>query len=312
VLDKPEGPSLMLGGKPGAHPRVKQPKSASSGQAPGPTHKHQTCFAAFFKHILPFHQATALILKIDPALPTSIKSVSQYKARKVIYDVVMTTPYASQEIRDAYGLFWRKKSGKRLPNDLKGISFSNSTTFSTRVRLRLLKELCRRHQAANPDLSCYVTSYMARPELRIRERRGMVTSLTYAKAIQQLSHHLTLSFLQELYKYAKTNLPEKEIAERFLILTPDLLLGSAPEAQPQPMVVDDPPPSSPHPTRLEPPVSQCPSPHSMSLLVAFLCLRLLTLLSLPYLLPLVVLISLCSTVPQQFRPLASQGPPLCS
>jgi hypothetical protein len=159
----------------------------------------------------------------------------------------MTTPYASQEIRDAYGLFWRKKSGKRLPNDLKGISFSNSTTFSTRVRLRLLKELCRRHQAANPDLSCYVTSYMARPELRIRERRGMVTSLTYTKAIQQLSHHLTISFLQELYKYAKTNLPEKEIAERFLILTPDLLLGSAPEAQPQPMVVDD-PTSSQQPT----------------------------------------------------------------
>jgi hypothetical protein len=144
----------------------------------------------------------------------------------------MTTPYASQEIRDAYGLFYRKKSGKRLPASLKGISFSNSTTFSTRVRLRLLKELCRRHQAANPNLSCFVTGYLARPELKIRDRRGMVTSLTYTKAIQQLPHHLTLSFLQELFHYAKTNLPEKEIIERFLILTPDLLLGSAPDQQP--------------------------------------------------------------------------------
>jgi hypothetical protein len=78
---------------------------------------------ALLSFILLFYlQATALILKIDPALPTSIKSVRQYKARKVIYDVEMTTPYASQDIRNAYGLFWHKKSGKRLPNELKGIS----------------------------------------------------------------------------------------------------------------------------------------------------------------------------------------------
>jgi hypothetical protein len=104
--------------------------------------------------------------------------------------------------------------------------------------MRLLKELCRRHQAANPNLSCFVTSYLARPELKIRDRRGMVTSLSYTKAIQQLSHHLTHSFLLDLYQFAKTNLPEAEIVERFLVLTPDLLLGS-PAADPQPMSVDD-------------------------------------------------------------------------
>jgi hypothetical protein len=136
---------------------------------------------------------------------------------------------ASQAIRDAFGLFWRKKSGKRLPPDLKGISFTNATTFPTRVRLRLLKELCRRHQLSNPNLSCYVTSYLARPELKIRDRRGMVTSLTYVQAVQQLPHHFTLSFLRELYQYARTNLPENEVIERFLILTPDLLLGANPE-----------------------------------------------------------------------------------
>ncbi len=147
----------------------------------------------------------------------------------MIYDVEMTTPWASQDIRDAYGLFWRKKSGKRLPPELKGISFSNSTTFSTRVRLRLLKEVCRKHQLANPSLSCFITGYLARPELKIRDRRGVITSLTYTKAIQQLPQHLSLPFLQDLYQYAKTNLPEKEVIERFLILTPDLLLGAPPE-----------------------------------------------------------------------------------
>jgi hypothetical protein len=141
----------------------------------------------------------------------------------------MYSPGASQAIRDAYGLFWRKKSGKRLPPELKGISFTNATTFSTRVRLRLLKEMSRRHQLSNPSLSCYVTNYTARPELKIRDRRGMVTSLTYTKAVQQLPHHLTLSFLRDLFQYARTNLPEREVVERFLILTPDLLLGSLPE-----------------------------------------------------------------------------------
>jgi hypothetical protein len=156
-------------------------------------------------------------------------NVRQYKAKKVIYDVKMYTAGASQAIRDAYGLFWRKKSGKCLPPELKGISFTNATTFSTRVRLRVLKELCRRHQLSNPNLSCYVTNYLARPELKIRDRRGMVTSLTYIQAVQQLPHHFTLSFLHDLYQYARTNLPEREVIERFLILTPDLLLGASPE-----------------------------------------------------------------------------------
>jgi hypothetical protein len=158
----------------------------------------------------------------------------------VIYDVEMTTIDASQAIRDAYGLFWRKKSGRRLPNSLKGISFSNATTYPTRVRIRMLKELCRKHQLANPALSCYVTSYLARPELKIRDRRGLVTSLTYSEAVQQLSQHLSLNFLQELYKYARANLPENEVIKRFLVLTPDLLLGAQPEQVP--MSVDDPPP----------------------------------------------------------------------
>jgi len=160
--------------------------------------------------------------------------VRQYKGKKVIYDIEMSSPTASQTIRDSFGQFWRKRSGRRLPDELKGISFSNAVTFPTRVRIRLLKELCRRHQQANPTLSCFVTSYLARPELKICDRRGLVSSLTYTEAVQQLSHHLTHSFLKELYLYAKTNLPEREIAERFLVLTPDLLTDNPAE----PMAID--------------------------------------------------------------------------
>jgi len=182
-------------------------------------------------------QAAVLIRKIDPTLPTAMNFVRQYKGRKVIYDIQLTSPTASQTIRDSFGTFWRKKSGRRLPDELKGISFSNAVTFPTRVRIRLLKELCRRHQQANPTLSCFVTSYLARPALKIRDRKGFVTSLTYVEAVQQLSQHLTHDFLKELYIFAKTNLPEREIAERFLVLTPDLLTDSLSE----PMLVDQQP-----------------------------------------------------------------------
>ncbi len=185
-----------------------------------------------------------LIRLIDPRLPTPIKFIRQYKAKKVIYDVEMESVSASQAIREAYGLFWRKKSGRKLPDQLRGITFSNATTFSTRVRVRLLKELCRRHQAANPSVSCFVTSYLPRPELKIRERRGPVTSLTYTQAIQSLAHPLTIDFLQELFLYAKTNLPEKEVIDRFLVLRPDLLSGPQGSQQLEPMSVDESAPQS--------------------------------------------------------------------
>jgi hypothetical protein len=195
---------------------------------------------------------------IDPSLPTPIKFVRQYKTRKVVYDVEMETPFASQAIRDAFGLFWRQKSGRRLPDGLKGVSFANASTFSTRVRVRLLKEISRRHQAANPSVSCYVTNYLSRPELKVRERRGPLNSYTYSEAIQKFPHHLTLEFLRDLYLFAKTNLPEREVIDRFLILTPDLF--DVPQAQPEPegMAVDEnpiqaPPASSPSTLTVAPP-----------------------------------------------------------
>jgi len=152
----------------------------------------------------------------------------------------MFNPADSQEIRDAFGLFWRKKSGKQMPAELKGISLSNVTTFPTRVRVRLLKEICRRHQAANPHLSCFVTNYLPRPELKIRDKKGPMLSLTYSEAVLQMSHHLTTEFLTELSKFARTNLPEVEVRDRFLVLSPDFINPPSPqEDTSSPMVIDN-------------------------------------------------------------------------
>jgi len=152
----------------------------------------------------------------------------------------------SRAIRDSFGAFWRKKSGKRLPEGLKGITIANSTTFPTRVRVRLLKELARKHSLANPELTCFVTSYYPRPELKIRSRRSPMVTMNYTDAITKLSHHLSLEFLTELYEYARSVLPDEEIVERFMILSPDLLKPSSGHADLSAMSTDEPQVPSSH------------------------------------------------------------------
>jgi hypothetical protein len=150
----------------------------------------------------------------------------------------------SRAIRDRFGLFWRKRSGKQLPNELKGITIANVTTFHTRDRVRDLKEICRKHSAANPGLNCFVTNYVSHPELKIKNRREPMVSLSYTEAVTQLPQHLSPEFLTELCQYARTGVPESELADRFLILNPDLIhpgdshepdasLVSMDESQPQ-------------------------------------------------------------------------------
>lgn len=172
-------------------------------------------------------------------LPTEFVHIRQYRGKKAIYDVEMPSVSDSRAIRDAFGQFWRKKSGKHLPDGLKGITIANCTTFPTRVRVRLLKELARKHTLANPELSCFVTNYYPRPELKIRNKRAPMVTMTYSEAVVRLSHHLTAEFLVELYGYAKTALSEEEIVKRFLILTPDLLKPGAEQADTSNMSIEE-------------------------------------------------------------------------
>jgi hypothetical protein len=159
--------------------------------------------------------------------------VRQYKGRKTIYDVKMYSVNESRAIRDAFGKFWRRESGSgiRLLQELRGITVTNISTFSTRVRVCLLKEVCKKHQAANPEHSCFITNYLARHKLKIRPRRGPMLTLSYSEVVTQMSQHFLKVILVNLFKFAKTNLPETEVDERFLVLTPDLLLTSASQSK---------------------------------------------------------------------------------
>jgi hypothetical protein len=68
---------------------------------------------------------------MDSTLPTQIEFIRQYKSGKAVYDMEMYSQTDTHTIEDDFGLYWQKKSGKRLPADLEGVTISNGTTFPT-------------------------------------------------------------------------------------------------------------------------------------------------------------------------------------
>lgn len=145
--------------------------------------------------------------------------------RGAIYDVEMSSVASSNRIRNAYGMFFRRGS-RGPPPELAKISITNSLTYPSRVRVRVLKEIAKKHKAANPDLQVFVTNYLPRPALKLKEKKGPMLTFTYCEAVQKFSHHLGPEFLANTTKYANVFVPREELTAHFIVLTPDLLHGA--------------------------------------------------------------------------------------
>ena len=153
------------------------------------------------------------------------------------YDVEMETVKASELIRSAYGAFWRKprpgKAKPQIPPILAHISITICQTFSTRIRVRILKQMAKRHQEANPDLNVFVTNFLPRPTLKVRQQGGgRVSTYTYVEAVKRFGHHLTRDFLVAEASYARPNVPLDCLTPYFLVLSPDMVQKSNPQTPP--------------------------------------------------------------------------------
>lgn len=161
--------------------------------------------------------------------PTDIVYVRQFRGRQgAIYDVEMSSVMSSNRIRTAFGQFFRRGSAGP-PAQLANITLTNSLTFSTRVRVRLMKEVAKKHQLANSDLIVFVTNFLPRPVLKIKEKRGPMSTYTFCETMQRFSHHLSQDFLAATSKFANVHVPKEELTPTFLLLSPDLL-GTPPAA----------------------------------------------------------------------------------
>lgn len=139
----------------------------------------------------------------------------------------MASVAASEQIRSAYGVFWKKpKHGETrppIPPVLANVSLTISHTFATRMRVRLMKQMAKLHQAANPEFSVFVTNFLPRPTLKIRHPGGRVDSYTFVESIKRLGHHLSKEFLIGEADYAKSNISPENLVPYFLVLSPDLI-----------------------------------------------------------------------------------------
>lgn len=83
--------------------------------------------------------------------------------------------------------------------------------------------MAKLHQAANTEISAFVTNYLPRPVLRIRQSAVKVDSFSYVEAIRRFGHYLTPEFLAEESKYAKPNVGLENLRPMFLVLSADLI-----------------------------------------------------------------------------------------
>jgi len=139
-----------------------------------------------------------------------IAFIRQFKGRSsVVYDLEFNSKDLSKAVRAKYGTYWRKRNRPTMPGVLQGVSIS-------------LKEIAKRHSESIPGLQCFVTNYLPRPTLKLRDK-GSVKSFGYVDAIRRFGHHLSNTFLTSQTKFAKTNVPVDELLPTFLVLSPDLL-----------------------------------------------------------------------------------------
>jgi len=150
----------------------------------------------------------------------------------------MTSKEVSGIIRSAFGAFFRGRRGKPdqpvLPPVLNQISINISHTFATRVRVRILKQIAKLHQAANTDHSVFVTNYLPRPQLKIRGPVGRPEAYTYVEAVKRFGHILPRDFLTAETTYAQTGLPVESLQSIFIVLSSDLTVPSILQTPQQP------------------------------------------------------------------------------
>ena len=173
-------------------------------------------------------------MKLDQQ--SKIITVRQYKTKAegiATYDVQMETKEMASLIRSTFGGYWKKavkgQTKAPLPPALNNISLTISHTFATRVRVRILRQISKLHQSANPELSVFVTNYLPRPTLKVRATSGKIDTFTYVSAVKRFSHHLSREFLIEETKFAKNSMSMDSLLPYFLVLSPDLILPPNPQ-----------------------------------------------------------------------------------
>lgn len=171
-------------------------------------------------------QVTSYIKAMGNKLPTDVVHVRQYKSKTgSTYDVEMGSVNSSNQVRRAYGSYWASSSKKAIPPALNNISISISHTPATRIRVRMMKEMVKRHLAANPDsnLKMFVNNYEPRPVIKLKAQKSAMKTYSFVEAVQSFGHLLSPEFLTATTKAAIGAVSKSKVVSTFLLLNPDFV-----------------------------------------------------------------------------------------
>ena len=115
------------------------------------------------------------------------------------------------------------------PAFIGNVSISFCHSLGTRVRLSLLRSIVKRKKEKDANVVCSVTTFTARPMLRVGSQGKGTRFLSYVEAVKGYGHLLTQSDLDRAASMCKSM--RGTLRARFLILSDDRELPPPPVRQ---------------------------------------------------------------------------------
>lgn len=146
-----------------------------------------------------------------------------------VSNVECRTVAVAQLIKSAFATL--VKSDKP-PAFIGQVSICYCHTLGTRVRLSLMRSIVKRKKEKDRNVICSVTSFTARPVLRIGSQGKGTRFLSYVEAIKGFGHLLTQSDLDRAASMCKSM--KGSLRARFLVLDDDRVVPPPPGRQKRP------------------------------------------------------------------------------
>lgn len=177
--------------------------------------------------------ATSVFQKAVPTFGARLTFVRQVQVRgdKCLWLVDFANRAEAVEIRRSFGQFMKREKGN-APPEVRSVFCSASQTFSTRIRVMILREISARHGERNPGLKVYTNPFTSRPVLHIHPDNRPMEVLTFVDSVLRFGHLLSKDFISKMSTFARTNLSGR-LKESFIVLSDELPKRTAAQGEGQ-------------------------------------------------------------------------------
>ena len=162
-------------------------------------------------------------VKLDCTVLYVSNPVRRRTTGMTVYNVRVSSVFASQRIRELYSGFFRKEDPAKLPSHLRGVSVRNKVTLATRIRLRIMRELGNLYVASNSGASFKVKGFDPRPLLTTTPAPGSSDrpqAYNFVEAATSLPASFSDDALASIFQVVGTH-HEGELRSLFIVINDD-------------------------------------------------------------------------------------------